>query len=81
MPRYFFDIEDGHHHSIDDTGVICTNDEEVRAAAIAALPEIAKEEMADGNDRTIWVNVRDEQGKSVFTASLELKSGWLRVHQ
>lgn len=78
MPRYFFDIFDGDVLSPDDTGMDCESDLHARDQAIDALPDMAREELPDGAQRTMWVKIRDGTGSPIFEASLELKSRWLR---
>ena len=75
MPRYFFDIHDGEDLTVDQIGLQCASEKDVRNEAIKALPDIAKDELPDGPERCFWVKVRDETGNYIFTASLELKSG------
>jgi hypothetical protein len=78
VPRYFFDIQDGALLK-DDMGTECANLDEVRAAAMRVLPDIAREDIPkDGDRRTFTVVVRDEDGHAVYTASLMFAGLWLK---
>ena len=81
MPRYFFDIHDGTELTVDEIGLPCATEQDVRDEAIKALPEIAKDELPDGPEHCFWVKVRDENGDYIFHASLMLKSGWLKANR
>lgn len=70
MPRYFFDVADGGPHQ-DETGTECATLDEVRNAAMAALPSVAKEQIPHGEDRRIFsVVAKDESGNAVYAATL-----------
>lgn len=77
MPRYYFDIHDGDHLSPDFDGIDCLTPSMMRDEAIAVLPGIARDVLPDGDIRNLWVEVRDDQGRHVFRASLKLTSEWL----
>ena len=77
MHRYFFDIRDGDNLSVDDIGIDCASLDDVRFQAIDALPEIARDELPDGDHRVFEVTVRDASGKPVFTGRLTLEVQWL----
>ncbi len=77
MNRYFFDIRDGDSVSVDDIGIDCASLEDVRFQAIDALPEIAREELPDGDYRVFEVQVRDATGKPIFTGRLTFELQWL----
>jgi len=76
MPRYFFDVFDGEKLVRDETGIELAGLEEVRIAAIDALPDIARDELPDGDQRQFWVQARDEENRVVFKASLDFKAEW-----
>ena len=77
MARYFFDIDDGDQVTWDTDGVECSSREEIRRRATGVLPEVARDELPDGDFRQFWVKVRNEQGQYVFEASLVLRAGWI----
>ena len=77
MHRYYFDIDDGRCATRDNDGHICGSMQEVRAAAIAALPGIAADQLPDGDNHAFIVKVRDESGSYVFFATLSLVASYL----
>jgi hypothetical protein len=77
LARYYFDTFDGDHTSADSEGIECSSRKQVRYQAIDALPDMARELLPDGPNRTFRVEVRDDAGTVVFRATLELQSAWL----
>ncbi|MDY0884772.1 DUF6894 family protein [Dongia soli] len=75
--RYYFDIDSGRRATRDQIGSEFARPEDVRAAAIRVLPDIARDEWPDGDCRVMIVKVRDHKGSYVFQASLSLVSNWL----
>ena len=76
MPRFFFDIDDGTRRTHDDDGTVLPDLEAVRREAISVLPDLAREELPDGDHHIFSCDVRDESGAVIFTASLSLKAEW-----
>jgi hypothetical protein len=76
MPRYFFDIDDGDRRSRDTEGTDLPDREAVRREATGLLPDIASEELPDGNHRTFVCSVRDAADKVIFVAKLILDARW-----
>ena len=72
MPRFHFDIDDGHHVFRDDEGYHLDNVDNAGAEAARSLADLVKSAL----DRTpcpdMTVNVRDECGTSVLRARLTL---------
>lgn len=77
MPKFFFDTFDGDRDSVDSDGLDCASRRVVQDRAIDALPDMAREILPDGPNRTFRVEVRDDSGNVVFRATLELQSAWL----
>ena len=77
MPRYFFDINDGERASTDDVGCDLPARQSVRNQAIGVLPNIARDELPDGDTRVFTCSVREETGRVIYRAKLSLESGWL----
>jgi hypothetical protein len=77
MPRFFFDIDDGESREADSRGSELPNAQAARNAAIAILPDVAREELPDGDRRTFMCKVRDESGNVVFIATLSLVAEWI----
>ncbi len=72
MPHYFIDADDGEYPHRDDEGHELPNDRAARAAALDALPEMARDRIPNGDHRSFTVTVRDGQGGVVYTACLTL---------
>ena len=77
MSRYFFDIDDGEQTITDRIGIELPNRKAVRDAATGVLPDIARDELPDGEHRDFICSVRDETGKVIYRAKLSLEAGWL----
>lgn len=76
MPRYFFDTNDGDMLDEDDVGLEFADPEAARRGAIAALPDMARDRLPDGDRRDYSVRVRDEAGTVLYSASLALTGEW-----
>ncbi|MBV9556184.1 MAG: hypothetical protein JO254_03825 [Pseudolabrys sp.] len=71
MAKYYFDVQD-HGSNKDDIGTECASLEEVRRAALRYLPDIAREDMPDGDRRTFSLVVSDESRRPVYAITLSL---------
>jgi hypothetical protein len=78
MPLYFFDFNDDDRapSAPDSMGTDLPSLEWIPEEAVAALANIAKDQLPDGNHRVFSASVRNEEGLVIFTASLTLQSGW-----
>ena len=70
MPRYFFDISDGDQTWFDCVGLELADMEAAKLAAVDALPDMARDELPDGEHRVFTVAVRNEEGVIGYRASL-----------
>lgn len=77
MPRFFFDIDDGKTRTADTYGLELYDLASVREKAISILPDIAREQLPDGDRRVFVCQVRDESGKVLFLATLSLVAEWI----
>lgn len=77
MPLFFFDVCDNGTLERDEFGVELDSLDEARNQAIALLPEIAREETADGEHRTITATVRCHRGHVRYRTSLTIDGGWV----
>jgi hypothetical protein len=69
--RYYFDVRDGAHVSVDDIGVELPDDAAAKLQATLALTEMAHDDLPDdGNERSLFIQVRDAAGPR-FELSLE----------
>jgi hypothetical protein len=70
MPRFFFDVQNG-HASHDDVGIECRDLAAAIKEANRSLPAIAGEAIPNGPDQQdFFIVVRDEHGKDVYSAAL-----------
>ncbi len=76
MPRYFIDSSDGDDTDIDKEGLELADDAAARKLALDALPDMAREKLPDGDERTFTVSVRDAGGRVIYRACLALNGGW-----
>ena len=79
MPRYYFDVDDGTGLILDQHGIECGSLDAMRYTAVDALPDIARDELPDGDNRTMTVKVRDLAGKYLLEASLTVQVKWLHA--
>lgn len=77
LPKFYFDTFDGDHSATDADGIECSSRQLVQDRAVDALPDMARELLPDGPNRTFRVEVRDDGGNMVFRATLELQTVWL----
>ena len=76
LPHYYFDIHDGENNNRDREGMELPDREAVRREAISVLPDVAREELPDGNHRDFTCIVRDDRGMVIFVADLALHARW-----
>lgn len=76
MPRYFFDVTSAGHLTRDEHGVDLASDQEARDQAIALLPDIARDELPDGDEHVFVAAARSETGDVVYQANLTLHGRW-----
>ena len=76
MPRYFIDTNDDDVFVEDEEGQDLPDAEAAREAAQAALPDMARDKMPDGEGRTFCACVRDEAGVVIYKATLTLRGEW-----
>ena len=73
MPRFYFDLHDGNGFHRDEVGDECESFEEAREQAQVLLPDIAREELPDGDLHTFVCFVRDESGEVVYRGELTFR--------
>jgi hypothetical protein len=69
MPRYFFDTHDGHALQ-DDVGLVLADLSRARAEVQRALSEMVAREPSHTGAIQIRVDVRDESGHRILSATL-----------
>lgn len=80
MPRYFIDTSDGDTFVHDDEGYDLPNAGAARDAAQAALPDVVRNKMPDGEKRTFCAFVRDGTGVVIYRVALSLVGEWSAGH-
>lgn len=73
MPRFFINTSDQSRFVRDDTGHDCLDIDEAKRLAVSALPDMAREELPDGDDRTFLAVVRGEDGRTLLQCTLTLQ--------
>lgn len=77
MPLFFFDVEFNGKLDRDPFGIELKSLEEARSQAIGLLPEIALDEKAEGEHRTITAMVRCHLGHIRYRTTLTIDGGWV----
>jgi hypothetical protein len=72
VPRYFFDTYDGNRLITDPEGMELPNLERVKVEAQNALPDLARDALPGGDQKTFIVSVRDDAGQVILRAALSL---------
>ncbi|MCJ2055026.1 hypothetical protein MKL09_00420 [Methylobacterium sp. J-048] len=80
MPHYCFDTDDGHLRHEDDEGFELPSIEAACIEALDALPDMPRNKLPDQDRRTYSVRVRDEDGRVIYSASLDLFGEWHIPH-
>lgn len=64
MTRYYFNVREDDHLSLDDEGFEYASDERARSEALRSLAELAKDAISkcDGVRHSMSVEVQDDQG-------------------
>lgn len=70
MPRYYFDVQDAKGFHRDDVGDDLASFEEAKNLAQSLLPDIARDELPDGEIHIVTCDVRDEAYRIVYRGKL-----------
>ena len=73
MPRFYFDVIDNGRITRDEEALELTDFQHARNQALAALADMAKDELPDGDHREFVIEVRDGGPEPLLRASLALK--------
>lgn len=79
MPHYFIETNDGDSFHRDRDGLDLKDDQAARVQAIAALPDMARDKIPDGDRRRLSVAVRNGDGRLIYRATLTLEGEWCAV--
>lgn len=77
MPRFFFDIDDGERRTTDSEGLELPDLAAAGNVAVSILPDLAREELPDGDRRVFVCQVRDDRSTVIFIATLSLVAEWV----
>ena len=77
MTRYHIDRRDGGGWVRDVVGQKLPDRDAARKAALQVLPDMARDELPDGDRREFVVVVREGDGRLLFQATLALTARWL----
>lgn len=72
MPRYYIDTSDQDVFCRDEEGGEYLNLDTAKAAAVSALPDMARDQLPDGDARTFTAVIRDQHQTPILLASLTL---------
>ena len=77
MPRFYIDTSDQERFVRDRDGLEFADLESAKTAAVAALPDMARDELPDGDSRTFTAVVRDTEGVTLVQASMSFGITWM----
>ena len=72
MARYFFDMKNGDHASLDEEGGEFATLKDVESEVIKTLADIAHDARSASDIASIGIVVRNKAGQTVLTMSLKL---------
>lgn len=81
MPIYHFEISDNGRISRDMEGYELLGPQQARDEAVGVLPDLARDELPDGDEHVFEATVRDATGRAIFRARLSLHCVWLDQDQ
>ena len=76
MAKYFFETETENLLVPDDEGSELADDNAARAAAIIALPDIAKDMMPIADRRAFTLRVLNEDRVLIYKSTVTFDGGW-----
>ena len=72
MPRFFFDVREGVAFVVDDDGLELPDIDAAEHAAAEAAASIGRDLLPKGNARSVTVEVRNQHGQRIITATVTL---------
>jgi hypothetical protein len=73
VPRFYFDVREGTRFIPDDEGLEFDSLETAEREAAEAAATIGRDQFANGDARDITIEVRDEHGQRVRTATVSVR--------
>ena len=77
MPRFYIDTSDQQYFMRDLEGHDFEDIEAAKNAAVDALPDMARDDLPDGDSRTFIAVVRDETGRTLVQATMSFGVTWM----
>ena len=77
MPRFYIDTGDQRYFVRDDVGCEFDDLEAAKDAALDALPDMARDELADRDGRTFLAVVRNACGRTLVQATMSFAVTWM----
>lgn len=77
MPLYYFDVRDAKGFHRDEFGDEFASFDEAREHAQTLLPDIARDDLPDGELHSVSCDVRNETGRTVYRGRLTYEGTWL----
>lgn len=76
MPRYYFDIHNGHGPSRDEHGVELSSDHNIVREMSRIVLDIARDELPGQERGEISIFVRDDTGQEVCATHVSFRTEW-----
>jgi hypothetical protein len=76
MPKYFFDIENGHGPSRDEDGLVLASEAQIMRETSRILLDIARNELPGQDNGEISIRVRDDHGEEICATHLSFRTEW-----
>ncbi|GJD52204.1 hypothetical protein OPKNFCMD_4966 [Methylobacterium crusticola] len=73
MPRFYFDLREGTQFTADEEGLDYPDLDAAEREAMLVAAEIAKDQLPRGRVREIAVDLRDQHGLRLLTATVSLR--------
>ena len=77
MPRFYIDTSDQERFVRDEEGLEFEDIEAAKNAAVDALPDMARDDLPDGDSRTFIAVVRDIHGRTLVQATMAFGVTWM----
>ena len=81
MPRFYIDTSDQERFVRDQEGYEFADVQAAKNAAVDALPDMARDELPDGDNRTFTAVVRDDKDRTLVQATMSFSVTWMTTFQ
>ena len=76
MPRYYFDIDNGHDPSCDEHGMELSSRDMILRQMSRLLLDVARDELSGQERGEVTIRVRDEGAQEVCCTRLNFQTEW-----